>query len=132
MTRFRALPGVEDVHDLHIWSISSNSVSLTCHIRVSTFNPASWSHAHMLSFCYFLGEIHKMQRKTQAAKPQETLLEAHKVCRKMGIDHATIQVHDAADARFCYSETCDEVDEGSHAGSHGGSHGSTPRKKNCV
>jgi hypothetical protein len=37
-------------------------------------------------------------------------------------------VHDAADARFCYSETCDEADEGSHASSHGG----TPRKKNCV
>lgn len=35
MTKFQALPGVEDVHDLHIWSISSNSISLTCHIRVS-------------------------------------------------------------------------------------------------
>lgn len=34
MTRFQAIPGVEDVHDLHIWSISSDSVSLTCHIRV--------------------------------------------------------------------------------------------------
>ena len=34
MTRFQAIPGVEDVHDLHIWSISSDSISLTCHIRV--------------------------------------------------------------------------------------------------
>jgi solute carrier family 30 (zinc transporter), member 2 len=34
MTKFQAIKGVEDVHDLHIWSISSNSVSLTCHIRV--------------------------------------------------------------------------------------------------
>ena len=36
MSKFEALEGVEDVHDLHIWSISSNSVSLTCHIRVSS------------------------------------------------------------------------------------------------
>jgi zinc transporter 2 len=34
MSRFQELPGVEDVHDLHIWSISSDSISLTCHIRV--------------------------------------------------------------------------------------------------
>lgn len=27
------IPGVTDVHDLHIWSISSSSVSLTCHMR---------------------------------------------------------------------------------------------------
>ena len=32
---------------------------------------------------------------------------AHKICRRMGIDHATIQVHDAKDPHFCYSQTCD-------------------------
>jgi Co/Zn/Cd efflux system component len=26
------IPGVVDVHDLHIWSISSQATSLTCHI----------------------------------------------------------------------------------------------------
>ena len=30
----QAIPGVEDVHDLHIWSISSQATSLTCHIMV--------------------------------------------------------------------------------------------------
>jgi Co/Zn/Cd efflux system component len=30
------IPGVEDVHDLHIWSISSQATSLTCHIMVRT------------------------------------------------------------------------------------------------
>ena len=25
----------------------------------------------------------------------------------MGIDHTTIQVHDASDPHFCYSQTCD-------------------------
>jgi zinc transporter 2 len=35
MEKFADIPGVENVHDLHIWSISSTSISLTCHIRVS-------------------------------------------------------------------------------------------------
>ena len=35
MEKFVDIPGVENVHDLHIWSISSTSISLTCHIRVS-------------------------------------------------------------------------------------------------
>jgi zinc transporter 2 len=37
MEKFADIPGVENVHDLHIWSISSTSISLTCHIRVSFF-----------------------------------------------------------------------------------------------
>lgn len=75
MERLSNIPGVENVHDLHIWSISSKSISLTCHIR--------------------------------AQNPQTVLQEAHKVCRGLGIDHATIQVHDSADKTFCYSQTCD-------------------------
>ena len=59
----------------------------------------------------------------QAANPQATLLEAHKVCRKLGIDHATIQVHDSKDSRFCYSETCDH--ESLPEGASG-------KKKQCV
>lgn len=75
MQRFSDIPGVENVHDLHIWSISSKSISLTCHIR--------------------------------ASNPQAVLRAAHGVCRGLGIDHATIQVHDASDQAFCYSQTCD-------------------------
>lgn len=63
----------------------------------------------------------------QADKPQEALLAAHKICRKLGIDHATIQVHDSNDKRFCYSETCDEEGDGPLPRA-----GSTPRKKACV
>jgi hypothetical protein len=62
----------------------------------------------------------------QAQAPQETLLAAHSVCRKLGIDHATIQVHDANDARFCYSETCDDEPIQSFHGS------GKKRKKACV
>lgn len=35
MNELKAIKGVEEVHDLHIWSISSKSTSLTVHIRVS-------------------------------------------------------------------------------------------------
>lgn len=34
--RLKAVDGVQDVHDLHIWSISSNNTAMTVHIRVST------------------------------------------------------------------------------------------------
>ena len=33
--KLSAIPDVVDVHDLHIWSISSSTVSLTCHIRAN-------------------------------------------------------------------------------------------------
>lgn len=33
--RFMSIPSVLDVHDLHIWSISNDSVSLTSHIQAS-------------------------------------------------------------------------------------------------
>lgn len=66
----------------------------------------------------------------QAEKPQETLLVAHKVCRRLGIDHATIQVHDAGDTRFCYSETCDDAEVGA-AGAGAGA-GSSGKRKACV
>ena len=31
-----AIPGVEDVHDLHIWTVTSGFVSLSCHAEVSS------------------------------------------------------------------------------------------------
>lgn len=37
MEKFTNIPGVDNVHDLHIWNISSTSISLTCHMRVSYF-----------------------------------------------------------------------------------------------
>ena len=31
-TDLASLPGVEEVHDLHVWSISSGKLSLSCHL----------------------------------------------------------------------------------------------------
>eukprot|EP00599_Poterioochromonas_sp_BG-1_P012662 CAMPEP_0173164256 /NCGR_PEP_ID=MMETSP1105-20130129/20457_1 /TAXON_ID=2985 /ORGANISM="Ochromonas sp., Strain BG-1" /LENGTH=474 /DNA_ID=CAMNT_0014084567 /DNA_START=64 /DNA_END=1488 /DNA_ORIENTATION=+ len=81
MEKFTNIPGVDNVHDLHIWNISSTSISLTCHMR--------------------------------ASNPQRALKAANDICRKLGIHHTTIQVHNSADPRFCYSETCDHETLGS-------------------
>jgi zinc transporter 2 len=32
LDKLKAIEGVQDVHDVHIWSISSSSIALTCHI----------------------------------------------------------------------------------------------------
>jgi cobalt-zinc-cadmium efflux system protein len=29
------ISGVEDVHDIHVWSISSNNHALSCHVRIA-------------------------------------------------------------------------------------------------
>lgn len=66
----KALPGVTDVHDLHIWSISSNTISLTCHITVS------FSHfSHLPVWC--LRGFHCIEigsRPAASADPSECSL----------------------------------------------------------
>jgi len=34
-TAIRAVPGVNDVHDLHVWSIGSDTHSLSCHVSIA-------------------------------------------------------------------------------------------------
>ena len=34
-TAIRAIPGVNDVHDLHVWSIGSDTHSLSCHVSIA-------------------------------------------------------------------------------------------------
>jgi zinc transporter 2 len=62
--RLNKIEGVQDVHDLHIWSISSNNTAMTVHIR--------------------------------AYNPQQVLMKAHAIAKDMKLQHATIQVQDAA------------------------------------
>ncbi len=33
-TAIRGVPGVEDVHDLHIWSLGARTQALSCHVRI--------------------------------------------------------------------------------------------------
>ncbi|GAB3595302.1 Cadmium, cobalt and zinc/H(+)-K(+) antiporter [Corynebacterium faecale] len=66
----REIPGVEDIHDLHIWSIDGREVLATCHIVVDT------DFQHIFS-CGVLDR-------------------AEAELNKLGIDHSTIQLESAA------------------------------------
>jgi cobalt-zinc-cadmium efflux system protein len=37
----RAVPGVIDVHDLHIWTLGSNAHALSCHVMIEDMPPSS-------------------------------------------------------------------------------------------
>ena len=68
-----ALPGVTDVHDLHIWSMSTTEAALTVHLTRPGLGPDD----------AFLAET------------------AHALSEKFGIHHATIQIeHDPRDCRL--------------------------------
>jgi cobalt-zinc-cadmium efflux system protein len=40
----RAVDGVLDVHDLHIWSLGSNSHALSCHVLITDMPPSQSDH----------------------------------------------------------------------------------------
>lgn len=68
-------PGVEAVHDLHVWSVSGEDVALSCHIVVS---------------------LQELSATEHMVREMEQL-----VCSRFGIAHTTIQVeacHPCADA----------------------------------
>ncbi len=66
----RQIPGVADVHDLHIWSIDGKEVLATCHIVVAS------DDAHIFS----CGVLDRAQAELS----------------KLGVDHSTIQLESAA------------------------------------
>ncbi len=39
-TAIRTVPGVNDVHDLHVWSLGSESHALSCHISIADIPPS--------------------------------------------------------------------------------------------
>mgnify|MGYP001175621016 CR=1 FL=1 len=59
-------PGVESVHDLHVWSLSSEDASLSCHVVMSERSTADAEHA-----------VRAVEQS---------------VCGQFGIAHTTIQV----------------------------------------
>jgi Co/Zn/Cd efflux system component len=81
-----SIEGVEAVEHLHIWSLSSTSVSLTCHIKAR--NPQvyhSCSNYHILI---------SHQPLAMHCLLQTTLKAALKLCGELKIDHPTFQVMD--------------------------------------
>lgn len=81
-TYLAGLPGVSDVHDLHIWPISTTNTALTCHLVMTGGHPGD-------SFL-------------------ETL--AHDLDHRFSIDHATVQI-EVATLRSCRA-TADDCSGG--------------------
>lgn len=74
-----ALPGVEEVHDLHVWGASTSEVSLTAHLVVAA-----------------------------SADRDEVLAAAHDVLRSpFHVDHATIQIEGQAAGTACPQRPAD-------------------------
>lgn len=48
LDEFRAIPGVIDVHDLHVWTVSSDSNALTCHMLAKD-SQAALARAHVIA-----------------------------------------------------------------------------------
>jgi len=44
VSAIRAIDGVLDVHDLHIWSLGSNSHALSCHVLITDMPPSQSDH----------------------------------------------------------------------------------------
>lgn len=58
----RSVKGIEDVHDLHVWSITSNMYALSCHALISDLPPSDSSVIlqslnTMLSEKYHIGHV---------------------------------------------------------------------------
>lgn len=148
-----AVEGVQDVHDLHVWSISSSTCAMTVHIKVRTclcftevFVCTISTSCSCVSVCIVTldarkGRCHLRANDVasslylsnglsspytiiisitvlnhtvtyctvQAYNPQDALVACHKVAKDMNIQHATIQVQDAALTKNqkCLSYMCD-------------------------
>jgi cobalt-zinc-cadmium efflux system protein len=68
-TAIRSIPGVEAMHDLHVWSLTSEVYALSGHLRVSR------------------GEL---------ASTDRILEEAKSILKRFGISHTTLQVESEA------------------------------------
>ena len=62
-TKLESIPGVESVHDLHVWSVTSGVVAMSAHVLVR----ASDRHQHVLEHC-------------------------HEAMKEFGIGHVTVQL----------------------------------------
>lgn len=69
-SRVEAVAGVDQVHDLHVWTVSSDQPALACHVTLTA----------------------------DAPPPQDVLCQLHDALADHGIDHCTIQIETAEEA----------------------------------
>lgn len=67
-----AVGGVDHVHDLHVWAVSSDQPALACHVTLTADAPPA----------------------------QDVLCQLHDVLAEQGIDHCTIQIETAEEAHW--------------------------------
>ncbi len=68
--KLRSLPGVDTIHDVHVWSLDGTSLLCTAHLVIGGGVPA-----------------------------EPTLRQAHRVLRECGVGHSTIQIERPGHAR---------------------------------
>jgi cobalt-zinc-cadmium efflux system protein len=96
--RIRALPGVLDIHDLHVWTVASGMVACCCHVRVADQSISS---------------------------AQEVLDQvAHALEHDFRISHSTIQVE--CDDCGGHEHRAHQVHGHEHGHDHGHGHAHTP------
>jgi len=88
-----AVPGVRNVHDLHVWSLASNLHALSAHLVVE--NPESATN----------GEVVEVVRQVK-----------HVLADRYGIAHATLETHCSSCDDDCLA--CDLTPHRAHAHAH--------------
>jgi len=71
-----ALPGVVDVHDLHVWTLTSDMEVATAHLQV---HPGTDTHAVLDQARVVLRERHRLDHATLQVEPSD-----HKGCDEIG------------------------------------------------
>lgn len=91
-----ALPGVTEVHHLHIWSVNSDLNCMSCHICVAPVLSNSNE-----------GQTSVYTSTTVANYHRDTLRAAKKVCIKNNVGLLTIQIEDSNGVVGCATHECD-------------------------
>ena len=71
-----ALPGVVDVHDLHVWTLTSDMEVATAHLQVL---PGTDTHAVLDQARALLARVHKLEHATLQVEPAD-----HTGCEQVG------------------------------------------------
>jgi cobalt-zinc-cadmium efflux system protein len=78
----RSIEGVSDVHDLHIWSLSSDAHALSCHAVIDDM-PPSESHSILVRINRTLADKFRIRHATVQFESSECQ-SAHEICSGEG------------------------------------------------
>jgi len=103
----KAIPGVQRVHDLHVWSLSVGNPALSVHLQVQPVIPAS--PIPPTPFSPLSDENALAEAEAASAVLGEAgrvLARAQRMLRKKyGISHSTIQIESGEDDISCNTQS---------------------------